>query len=79
MAEDAWQNLPNKVETRGGVAETVFEAGWPEVEEEWRTFSEEDSAFWAKLLLVRFFLGRIFACRRLKDKPKRIGEVRKSA
>jgi isoleucyl-tRNA synthetase len=58
MAEDAWQNLPFKFETRGTVAETVFEGGWPEVDGDWRSFSDTDGVFWSKLLLVRF-VGRL--------------------
>lgn len=53
MAEDAWSHLPFAFnEDNGTPVETVFEAGWPTVDERWRSFSEEDSSLWASLLQV---------------------------
>lgn len=53
MAEDAWSHLPFSFHQDDGlVAETVFEAAWPKVDERWRSVSEEDLSLWSALLQV---------------------------
>lgn len=52
LAEDAWSHLPFVFYQDGGLqAETVFEAGWPSVDDKWHSFSEH-LAFWTTLLQV---------------------------
>ncbi|KAL3685804.1 hypothetical protein R1sor_003826 [Riccia sorocarpa] len=59
-AEDVWQNLPFQYEgSRGVVAETVFEAAWPKMEENWRSLSQTDVKFWTVLLSVRDEVNRV--------------------
>jgi isoleucyl-tRNA synthetase len=66
MAEDIWQNLPYAVAER-----SVFERGWPEVPEAWRTSAqagyelETDSAIRDLLLVLRPLVNRqLESCRK---------------
>jgi isoleucyl-tRNA synthetase len=59
LAEDAWSHLPFVFYRDGGLqAETVFEAGWPSVDDKWHSFSER-LAFWTTLLQVRGEVNRV--------------------
>lgn len=54
MAEDAWSHVPFVVhQDDGSETETVFEAGWPKIDERWRSISEEDLSLWSAILQVR--------------------------
>ena len=66
MAEDIWQNLPYAVAER-----SVFERGWPEVPEAWRTSAQAgyelatDSAIKELLLVLRPLVNRqLESCRK---------------
>ncbi|KAL4446248.1 hypothetical protein ABPG77_003055 [Micractinium sp. CCAP 211/92] len=48
MAEDAWQNLPYAREQQ-----SVFQAGWAGVPDEWRQLPEADAASWRAVLGIR--------------------------
>jgi isoleucyl-tRNA synthetase len=53
MAEDAWSHVPFVVhQDDGSETETVFEAGWPKIDERWRSISEEDLSLWSAILQV---------------------------
>ncbi|PSC70632.1 isoleucine-tRNA ligase [Micractinium conductrix] len=54
MAEDAWQNLPYARQEQ-----SVFQAGWAGVPDEWRQLSEEDSAAWRSVLGIRAELNQL--------------------
>ncbi|CAM6007741.1 unnamed protein product [Sphagnum balticum] len=59
LAEDAWSHLPFVFYRDGGLqAETVFEAGWPSVDDKWHSFSER-LTFWTTLLQVRGEVNRV--------------------
>eukprot|EP00271_Cylindrocystis_brebissonii_P017869 TRINITY_DN4844_c0_g1_i1.p1 TRINITY_DN4844_c0_g1~~TRINITY_DN4844_c0_g1_i1.p1 ORF type:complete len:1233 (-),score=240.75 TRINITY_DN4844_c0_g1_i1:598-4296(-) len=56
MAEDAWQCLPFPVAAATNQARTavsVFEALWPTVQPEWRSFPESNKLLWSRLLQIR--------------------------
>ncbi|KAI3432876.1 hypothetical protein D9Q98_010459 [Chlorella vulgaris] len=48
MAEDAWQNLPYD-----GKQQSVFQAGWAGVPDEWRQLLEADLSTWRSVLGIR--------------------------
>ncbi|EFN52326.1 hypothetical protein CHLNCDRAFT_36907 [Chlorella variabilis] len=48
MAEDAWQNLPYKRQEQ-----SVFQAGWAAVPDEWRQLPEADAMLWRAVLGIR--------------------------
>lgn len=48
MAEDAWRALPHSAGPQ-----SVFEAGWARVPDEWRSFPEGDLAVWQAVLSIR--------------------------
>lgn len=56
LAEDAWQHL--SFAAPGG-EETVFEAGWPTIQEAWGSLPEEEVAVWPTLLRVREEVNKV--------------------
>lgn len=53
LAEDVWQHLPFQYVTEDGdIADFVFESRWPNINEKYLTFPEEELDFWAKILEV---------------------------
>lgn len=48
MAEDAWQNLPY-----ARAQQSIFQAGWAGVPDEWRQLPEAESAAWRAVLGIR--------------------------
>ncbi|KAJ7544291.1 hypothetical protein O6H91_09G072800 [Diphasiastrum complanatum] len=60
LAEDVWQHLPFQYLLEdGSKAETVFEALWPQINEEWKSFSKHDTALWSAILQVRTEVNKV--------------------
>ncbi|KAI7743352.1 hypothetical protein M8C21_003233, partial [Ambrosia artemisiifolia] len=54
LAEDVWQNLPFEYNIgNADLAKFVFESKWPEANERWLAFPEEEIDFWGKILELR--------------------------
>ncbi|EFJ15757.1 hypothetical protein SELMODRAFT_445517 [Selaginella moellendorffii] len=66
LAEDAWQHLPfSYILPDGSKAESVFEAGWPEVDPRWRTISDRDKKLWSLLLELRVEVNKVLESARM--------------
>ncbi|GAB2214507.1 hypothetical protein Drorol1_Dr00018858 [Drosera rotundifolia] len=60
LAEDVWQNLPFQYTMKNGsVAKFVFESGWPELNQTWLAYSEEEKDSWAKVLELRTEVNKV--------------------
>ncbi|GMH18782.1 hypothetical protein Nepgr_020623 [Nepenthes gracilis] len=60
LAEDVWQNLPFEYTIKdGSVARFVFESRWPELNERWLAFSNEETEFWEKILELRTEVNKV--------------------
>ncbi|KAJ0601972.1 putative isoleucine--tRNA ligase [Helianthus annuus] len=54
LAEDVWQNLPFEYNIdNADMAKFVFESKWPEENQRWLAFPEEEIEFWGKILELR--------------------------
>lgn len=60
MAEDSWQHLPFPYSREdGSLAEFVFEAQWPRIDEDWLSLAKEEVEFWTKALEVRTEVNKV--------------------
>ncbi|CAH1427549.1 unnamed protein product [Lactuca virosa] len=54
LAEDVWQNLPFQYTLENTeIAKFVFESKWPQVNEKWISFPQEQIDLWGKILELR--------------------------
>lgn len=60
LAEDVWQNLPFQIANDdGSIAKFVFESRWPELNEQWLAFPDDEVHFWSKILELRTEVNKV--------------------